>query len=128
MHQSRRNKTKFCEKELNLHGPEHPATCTYGLNRNLLHLDPRLTWRARRCPPSAGLVGLDGALQGPARPSRDPENTAQARVIRPPYTASHLFHIPWELDMKRLRREVVRRDVLACVGIACAADTSASAY
>lgn len=28
-------------------------------------------------------------------------------------------HIPCELDMKRLRREVVRRDDFACVGMAC---------
>lgn len=41
------------------------------VRKKSLHLDPRCEFRFICCP-SPGLVGLDGALQGPALPSREP--------------------------------------------------------
>lgn len=46
--------------------------CT--VRKNSLHFDPRWEFRFI-CWPSPGLVGLDGALHGPALPSLDPVKT-----------------------------------------------------
>lgn len=83
-----------------------------------LHLDPRFGC-LDNCWPSSGLVGLDGALHGTARPSRDPEKYSPKAPYYKHTNLCVIHHIPWELDMKRFKREVVRREVLACVGMAC---------